>query len=392
LFPFLPESPDPMSSPAPRTDLTYVNLQPGDPAPWFVQRVRGGQNNEGLALHKTAGSYVVLCFFATTSDAVGRDTMAAVEANRALFDDDHAAFYGVTIDRSDETAGRLPAGLNFFLDYDGSASRAHGAVPRDQKSSEGNIAARRFWLVLDPTLRVLRTVPFAADGSDRDEVFAFVRALPPPEHFIGVEMHAPVLMLPNVFERELCDRLISFYEADGGTDSGFMREVSGKTVLVNDPKHKRRKDYNIQDMDLINEVKTRIARRIVPEIAKAFQFNVTRMERFLVACYAAEDGGHFDSHRDNTTKGTAHRRFAVSLNLNDDYEGGELSFPEYGKRRFKPAPGAAVVFSCSLLHAASKVMRGRRYVFLPFLYDEAAAVIREENNKYLDPSFGEYKR
>jgi predicted 2-oxoglutarate/Fe(II)-dependent dioxygenase YbiX/peroxiredoxin len=379
-------------SAAAHPNRTYVNLTAGDPAPWFTQRTQASQANEGLALHKTAGVYVVLCFFMSASDAAGRGALEAVAAKRRLFDDSHAAFYGVTIDRNDETQKRLPEGLNYFLDYDAAASRAHGAVPQDRRPGEANVAARRFWLILDPTLRVLKSVPFEVDGSDRGEVFAFLEALPPPEHFIGVEMHAPVLMLPNIFEPELCQRLIGFYDADGGTESGFMREVSGKTVLVNDPKHKRRKDYNIQDMDLINEVKTRIARRIVPEIAKTFQFNVTRMERFLVACYAAEDGGHFDSHRDNTTKGTAHRRFAVSLNLNADYDGGELSFPEYGKRRFKPAPGAAVVFSCSLLHAASKVTRGRRYVFLPFLYDEAAAVIREENNKYLDPGFGEYKR
>ncbi|HEX4859949.1 MAG TPA: 2OG-Fe(II) oxygenase, partial [Rhizomicrobium sp.] len=96
-------------------------------------------------------------------------------------------------------------------------------------------------------------------------------------------------------------------------------------------------------------------------------------------------------HRDNTTKGTAQRRFAVSLNLNEDYEGGALAFPEFGPRRFRPQAGAAVVFSCSLLHQADLVTRGRRYVFLPFLYDEAAASLREQNNAFLDPAIGQYR-
>jgi predicted 2-oxoglutarate/Fe(II)-dependent dioxygenase YbiX len=121
------------------------------------------------------------------------------------------------------------------------------------------------------------------------------------------------------------------------------------------------------------------------------QFQVTRMERYIVSCYAAEDGGHFRAHRDNTTKGTAHRRFAVSINLNGDFDGGEVSFPEYGPRSFKAPPGGAVVFSCSLLHAVSQVTRGRRYAFLPFLYDDAAARIREENNRFLDEKVGAYK-
>ena len=131
-------------------------------------------------------------------------------------------------------------------------------------------------------------------------------------------------------------------------------------------------------------------RRIVPEIKKVHQFDVTRMERYIVACYAAEDGGHFNMHRDNTTRGTAHRRFAVSINLNDDFDGGEIMFPEYGPRAFKPPIGGAVVFSCSLLHAVTKMTRGRRYAFLPFLYDEAAAAIRAENNPHLGEGVGKY--
>jgi len=49
------------------------------------------------------------------------------------------------------------------------------------------------------------------------------------------------------------------------------------------------------------------------------------------------------------------------------------------------------VFSGGLLHAVSKVTRGRRYAFLPFLYDEAAAKIREENAKFLEGEAANYK-
>src|SRR3546814_4030027 len=102
---------------------------------------------------------------------------------------------------------------------------------------------------------------------------------------------------------------------------------------------------------------------------------------------------YFRPHRDNTTKGTAHRRFAVTLNLNaDEFEGGELRFPEFGPHLYKPPTGGAVVFSCSLLHEAMPVTKGRRYVFLPFLYDDAAAEIRERNNAFLDDSITAYRR
>jgi predicted 2-oxoglutarate/Fe(II)-dependent dioxygenase YbiX len=139
---------------------------------------------------------------------------------------------------------------------------------------------------------------------------------------------------------------------------------------------------------VINQTQARINRRVAPEILKVHQFRVTRMERYIVSCYAGEDGGHFRAHGDNTTAGTAHRRFAVSINLNSEFEGGEVIFPEYGPRSFKPPPGGAVVFSCSLLHAVSRVTSGRRYAFLPFLYDDAAAKIREANAAKLQDGNG----
>lgn len=46
------------------------------------------------------------------------------------------------------------------------------------------------------------------------------------------------------------------------------------------------------------------------------------------------------------------------------------------------------MFSCSLLHAVSTVTRGKRYAFLPFLYDDAAAKLREANQAFLEGGGG----
>ena len=171
-----------------------------------------------------------------------------------------------------------------------------------------------------------------------------------------------------------------------------MRDVGGKTVGIVDHSHKRRSDCNIEDEALKVAARERIERRLVPEVRKCFQFRVTRMERYMVCCYDAAIGGHFNAHRDDTTFGTAHRRFAVTINLDAEaYEGGDLNFPEFGSRRYRAPTGGAVVFSCSLLHKVYPVTKGRRYAFLPFLYDEAAARVREENNSKLDTKVGTYR-
>jgi len=54
--------------------------------------------------------------------------------------------------------------------------------------------------------------------------------------------------------------------------------------------------------------------------------------------------------------------------------------------RFTGRQRAVLVYSCFLLHEATPVTRGTRYAFVPFLYDEESAKIREQNNaRYVDP-------
>lgn len=188
----------------------------------------------------------------------------------------------------------------------------------------------------------------------------------------------------RALEPALCRALVEFYDRGGGEPSGFMRDIDGRTRLVHDAQHKVRRDREITDQALPGGAMARIHARLVPEIAKAFQFHVTRIERHIVAWYDGSDRGHFRPHRDNTTKGTAHRRFAVTLNLNaGEYDGGNLRFPEFGPQTYRPPTGAALVFSCSLLHEATDVTRGRRYAYLPFLYDDAAAAVRAANLDFL---------
>jgi predicted 2-oxoglutarate/Fe(II)-dependent dioxygenase YbiX/peroxiredoxin len=324
-----------------------------------------------------------------------RATLASFqEEHRDLFDDDRIALFGVSVDPADESdmrAKQIIPGIRHFWDFDGAVGRLYGALPRNALPAQSQIPIRRFWMVLNPTLRVRAIFPFEQDGSDRGKVIAYLRALPPVSQFAGFEIPAPVLVIPDVFEPEFCRHLIGLYEQHGGEESGFMREIDGKTVATHDPNHKRRKDYTITDPNLVRQVQHRIVRRINPEIERVHFFKPSRMERYIVSCYAAEDGGHFRAHRDNTTSGTAHRRFAVSINLNGDFEGGEVSFPEYGPRSYKAPAGGAVVFSCPLLHAVSRVTQGRRFAFLPFLYDEEAARIREANNAHLGEGVGAYK-
>jgi peroxiredoxin/predicted 2-oxoglutarate/Fe(II)-dependent dioxygenase YbiX len=370
--------------------MHFVNLRAGDPAPWFVQRA---SNAENFKFDTVGGRYILLGFFVTAGEARTKRALSLLETHRGLFDDKKLSFFGVSNDPKDEAEKRVEQqapGIRYFWDFDGRVAKAYGVLPQETQPEKAS--ARPLWFLLDPALRVMAVLPITEDGAELAKLGNLISTLPPPGEQLGFPVQAPVLVLPGVFEPGFCKHLIDLYEKHGGEDSGFMREVDGKTVLLTDHGHKRRSDYMIDDENLIKETQARFQRRVVPEIKKAYQYNVTRMERYIVACYDSVTGGHFNAHRDNTTKGTAHRRFAVSVNLNATFEGGEVSFPEFGPRGFKMPPGAAVVFSCSLLHQVSAVTSGKRYAFLPFLYDDEAAKVREANNQYLGEGVGAYKQ
>jgi len=357
-------------------------LSPGQPLPWFHAAALEGRPD--YAIDTVAGRWVLMLFAGMASHETCRPALELVAQNRALFDDRRACFFGVTTDPADAANGQIAQhipGIRWLLDYDRAVSVVCGA-----SAAEGEkVMYRPHWLLLDPLLRVHRREPIGNGAAVLDDLRERV-AHPLP--MLG----APVLTVPGILPPELCRRLIQLFEAGGGRESGFMREENGITVEKVDHGHKRRADYAIDDEQLIGSIKTLLTVSLRPMIQRAFQFDATRIERWIVACYDAQVGGHFRPHRDNTTKGTAHRKFACTINLNaEDYDGGDLRFPEFGPQSYRAPTGGAVVFSCSLLHEAMPVTRGRRYAFLPFFYDEDGARLRERNLRYTAPELQNYR-
>ena len=349
----------------------YKTLLPGDPFPWLGQAVTSKAH---FAFDTLAGRYQLYCFFLGVIDDEARTVLELVHRRRRLFDDQHCSFIGVSITAQDKATGLrdlLPGGrIAWDLVFAGSS--ACGAVPIEAKAGQPT-PGRRLWMLVDPSLHVLEVFAFNAAGAEA--VLDAVANLPTPDRFGGVSRPAPILLLPNVFEPALRERLISAYEREGGEESGVHRHGQG----VLDANFKRRKDLTIVDTSLLEATNARISRRVLPEIEKLFFMRAGFIERHIVGCYAAQDGGHFAAHRDNRQGATGHRRFAVSINLNDDFEGGEVVFPEYSMQGYKAPAGWAVVFPCAALHQVTRVTAGARYAFLPFVYDDAGAALRQEH-------------
>jgi len=356
-------------------------LSIGDPVPWFVLP---STSNPTFNFDTVGGYRVVLFFFGSARVARSAEILRDFLQRQHQFAALHVPFFGVSIDAEDmglKQAIENPTFCKFLWDFARQVSIQYGVC---QVEGEAAYYAPTTF-VLDENLRVLQVFPVESSVGYVEQVLTFLERLPPQEPPRFATRQAPVLFIPHVFEPEFCQDLINLYNANGGEASGFMREVDGKTVAVLDRSFKQRKDFLLEDPALLERVNAIVLRRIKPEIAKVFQFDITRFERHLIACYEDTSQGFFNRHRDNTTKGTAHRRFAMTLNLNTgDYEGGCLLFPEYGTQLYRPETGEAVIFSCSLAHEVTPVTIGKRYVLLSFFYGDADAQLRERNRKYLD--------
>lgn len=361
---FAPALRDPRIDPPDSLALSRPRLDEGDPAPWFAARYG---DNPMYQMHALAGRYVIFCFIGNKTDPHLSMALSMLSDFGARFDSELLVSFAIATGGQSALIEAQFPNTRTFDDPQGRVTEIYGM---------GNGG----WLLLDPTLRVLSRV----DLHEAALIWEQIARLPPAQLHAGGPTPAPILMLPRIFEPELCRWLIDLYHTDGGTDSGFMRDVNGRTVGVIDHSYKRRRDHVIMDEHLKQAARERIERRLLPMVRRALGFAATRMERYIVACYDGAEGGMFRPHRDNTTKATAHRRFAVTINLNaEEFEGGDLRFPEFGQQTYRAPTGGAVVFSCALLHEATKVTRGTRYAFLPFLYDEEGAKLRAESSAFL---------
>ncbi len=263
-----------------------------------------------------------------------------------------APVFGI-LSEGDGTALPFPC-----LRDDGRLAQLYGG----SRPSSGQVGA----VVLDATMRVVDRFTHA-DLAHLSQLVTALSAHIQQDPIVTAA--APVLMVPQVLDPAFCQELISVHDADH-FESGMMRLVAGQPQLVPDPTVKIRRDHRLEDPGLMAQLSDALTWRVLPAIQAAFHYRVTRFEAFKIVSYDAKTGGYFRRHRDNTTPDARHRRFALSINLNDGYDGGCLTFPEFGATCYRPPTGGSIIFSGSLLHEATDVTAGRRYVVLSFLWGE----------------------
>ena len=335
-----------------------AGLEPGDRIPDFSRPDATGKPRFFYDLHHGQPMALFVC---------GRSTDAAVQKALAILASPDQRWGLVT--RVALVQG-APAELASLDKASGDSLLVVADDGALTKHLVGAVPAVMTALILDDNLRIVERIELSGDAGEFEHRVARAyaeRPMPEPRLF---QRQAPVLFIPRVLDAALCDGLISHFEETGGTPSGTAYIEGDKALWKPDPSVKMRRDVYLESGPWLEQVRDALVRRVLPEIQRCFNFQVTQHEVFKLIRYDA-DAGYFHAHRDNESRDTAHRRFAMTLNLNTGaYEGGALRFPEFGPDLYVPERGAAVIFSCSLLHEVTPVTQGSRYGLLGFFFGE----------------------
>jgi len=99
----------------------------------------------------------------------------------------------------------------------------------------------------------------------------------------------------------------------------------------------------------------------------AIEQKLNDIEEYQLLKYSG--GQHYGAHYDGGTD--SHRAVSPILYLNDDYEGGEIEFVNFGLK-IKPKAGSLLIFPSNYAyqHIAHPVTNGTKYAIVTWLHDQ----------------------
>lgn len=358
------------SGAAPQRAAPPALLEPGQRGPNFA--LRSAEGHVERFYDRFIGNMMLLLFYSSRQSAEAAAALRGLAAQTEALKAAGTAAVAVSRDdlgsiRAAKAEFALPYPL--YWDQDGAVAASYGL---GMAAPIGGTNACVAYL-LDRNQRVLAS--FTGGSNQAERAMSFLADQAPAPAVRTISRQAPVLLVPRVFGPDLGERAIAAWRNSHEEGQVAMPSRAYAEDAANKPANthylslKSRLDHVADDSFnplLMQTIKSRLA----PELLQAFQFRIGAMERVCIGAYDAERGDYFRPHRDNITERTRERRFAVTINLNDDYDGGGVKFAEFSEDVYRPEAGGAVIFSCSLLHEALPVTRGIRIGAFTFLYGQ----------------------
>ena len=184
---------------------------------------------------------------------------------------------------------------------------------------------------------------------------------PSPLSRLGIKQNI-IAEIEDFVDAETALNMIQYFEANeiSWQDIAFYNS-SGMGLLDYDP---RLQDYRL-DLDFFQKLRHRLKETSELVFGRKLKPNTCHAQKWV-------PGGFANPHSDNSDEHGVPNAFEINkyvsiLYLNDDYEGGELYFPEHGVE-FKPKAMSLVLFPGGVenIHGVRKITKNQRYTMVSF--------------------------
>jgi PKHD-type hydroxylase len=167
-----------------------------------------------------------------------------------------------------------------------------------------------------------------------------------------------VAILPDLFDRESCDRAIALAQRFPATEGRVgTRDVKRASI--------RRSQIWFFDPTRETDFIFAPLRSAVQHVNQGFGLDLTDFGTGCqIACYSSDVEGHYDWHIDLGTGRFSRRKLSLTVQLSaaDAYNGGDLEFHLSGLDRTRMRQqGALIAFPSFHEHRVTPVTRGKRF-------------------------------
>ena len=174
-----------------------------------------------------------------------------------------------------------------------------------------------------------------------------------------------IVEIKNIVSPEFIDKIIPLTDHKSKKN---LTVVGGLDTNIRNVKGHHLNFQNPTNMFYWNYIKKEIERLYTYYKAKFPKMNSSKINQIDLLKYSP--GGKYEIHTDHFTTSTRH--LSIIINLNDDYEGGDLIFTDQKKKeikRLKLGKGSIVFFPSNFMypHGIQPITKGTRYSIVAWL-------------------------
>ena len=175
----------------------------------------------------------------------------------------------------------------------------------------------------------------------------------------------PGLLSVPFFQPSFCKQTVARTRRLNWTVAQIQEEkTGGGERIYTSPKTRSASILNsLHAEEVYQQFDRRINSVVKPLIKQVWQLELTEHSGTQMIRY--RKGGHYVPHAD-AGGDLGERYFTVVCYLNDNFEGGQTSFPSLGLA-VKPKTGHAIVFPARYLHCAEPVTRGEKFILITWV-------------------------